>query len=585
MSRTKPSQKIQAYAWLLYLFTFGWSIAAVPVGVWPGTLPTGTMCILLFVAFLGFAVPWWVRHAVRDIPDGEEERIWEEFVACYGGPLPNSRLTEVKHTKDGWTAVVVLDGTLIDSESAVAAKKRIASIYASKYGARQAISIASVTLESTDDDRADLLKISIFKDNPTHEVMLYSDELYELAEGCVPVCRFPDRKHGFFRVWMPKSGAYPFLIAGDMGSGKSRVTDLVLTQSNRTGLVHTWFIDPQGGASSAAWAGEEGKSKWIGRNRAQALSMLRAVERIMYARAEANSKTVWHDKKGRRHIGVDYFEPTRERPILQVVIEEAPALLRDPEMKRIILEIARMARKCGIQLGLICQWPGLESLGGSDDLRTQLSAGTIISMRIGKDIGGDILLPPHIARTANPAKMPKSYNGKSSAGTLVLDSSAPGSSRGVYGRAYLLEDEEGESTSDEWAEIASAMSPELEEEAQVAAGQEYLHFRIHGTWPDSRPGPSMAKPSPTPTPSGPAGTEVAPQASARELIVDLFEDRDRVLALSADGVLSLGMVAESLGLGQQRNTVWNALNRLVEEGYIAKNEANRYARAVQTVGI
>lgn len=587
MSRPKPkkTRNVQTYVWLLYLFCFGWLIAAGLVGVWPGTPATGTMCALLIVAFMTFSPFWWYRYHVRSMPEGKEIKIWEEFIACPGGALPGSRLIEVKHTKDGWTATVVLQGGLQDSESALVAQKRIASAYASAYGKKQSISLAAVTLEEADDQRADLLKLSVFKDNPTHQKLLYSEDLYELLEGCVPMCRFPDRRWGYARLFEPRSGTYPVVIAGDIGSGKSRTVDVFLTQSNKTGLVHTWFIDPQGGNSSAAWAGEEGKAKFVARTHEQALRALQAVERVMYARSAENSKMVWFKKNGRRMVGKDFFEPTPERPILQVVMEEAPALLHkdsDPEFRRIAEAIALMGRKCGIQLVLIAQWPGLDQLGGSNALRTQLKSGTIICMRIGEDMGGDLLLPAHIRRTANPARVPKRFpNGQKSAGTCVLDSSAPDSSRAVYGRVFSMEDEDEESTSAEWAEIVSELAPELERAAWEAAGADFQHYRQHGRWPDAGSGGvrmDKGPAGPSPQPGG-----YGPQQSASDRILELLSDPARVAQYGVEGKVKLATLATAIKA--ERNTVGNALKRLQDKGVVASDAAGYYWLTRETVQV
>lgn len=570
--RRKRSRGVQYYAWLLWLTCSGWMITASLVGSWPGTLPTGIMCLLMFVAFWCFAPFWWYHYRVRSAPKGDEKRIWDEMIACPGGVLVDSHLTDIKHTKDGWTAVVVLPGGIEDSESALRAQRRIASAYASGYGTKQKISLSAVTLEGTDDQRADLLKLSVFKDNPTHEKTLYSSELFAETDGCVPVCTFPDRRHGMVRIWKRKSGAFHVLIAGDIGSGKSRMVDLFLTQANRTGLVHTWFIDPQGGNSSAAWAGEMGRAKWVARTPDQALRMLQAAERVMYARSNENKKIRWTDKSGTERMGRDYFEPTVDRPIIQLVIEEAPSILASDEMLVIVEAIALMARKCGIQLVLVAQWPGLDQLGGSNALRGQLKAGSIVSMRIGESVGGQILLPDHIMATASPAAMPKSFpNGQDSAGTCVIDSSAPGSSRGVYGRAYLLEDEDEESTSPYWADLAAEQSPELELEAIIAAGAEFQHYREYGTWPSTHGGPDMTKGGSS---TGPTDGPRPPQ-TASEKVLGLFGDAELVERLGVDGKVQLALIAREIE--EAKNTTYNALVRLQDKGVVQPDGTGRWS--------
>lgn len=572
MSKAKKSRAFQNYAWALFLFVTGWESAATTVSVWPGSIPSGWMCVSLLSAFCVFSPFWWRHYRVRTTKKGEETRIWEERVACSGGALPGSMLTDVKHGKDGWTAVVVLPGGFEDSEGAMRAQKRIASAYASAYSKRQSISISSVTLEATADQRADLLRLTVFKENPTHEKTLYSDAQYELVDGCVPIMLFPDRMRGYFRIFQPGSGSSHALVAGDNGTGKSRTVDMILTQSNRTGLVQTWFADPQGGNSSRAWAGKKGKARWVARTPEQIVEMITAAHRVMMARSRANNDMTWVNEDGEEEIGVDWFDPSPERPIIQLVIEEAYNVFAWPGMGKLLEDLAKMGRKCGIQLILVVQWPGLDQINDSNALRAQLKAGTIISMRIAEPMGGNILFSQHLASFASPNGIPRTFpNGQPTMGMAVLEGSGPGSSRAVYGRVFTQENEAGRSISTRWANIVAQLAPDLEPVAAEAAGPDYQHYIRHGVWPETKaPRESVVSMSKAPSPGAPD----AASGTLKDRILQVLRDPQKVAVLGMEGAIRLSKISDELGV--EKNRAWNELNKLKSAGVVDVTEGGYY---------
>jgi hypothetical protein len=587
LEKAKSTRNASTYAWLLYLCSSVWLASAAAVGAGP------PMPGFLLLGFLPFAIPWWIHHRIRrKSRTGDELRIWEEMVACPGGALPGSRLINIRHTDRGWTADVLLPGGAIDNETAVSARKRIASAYASAYGDAQKVSISAVTLEAADDDRADLMKLAVFKKNPTHETSLYDPEThFELVEGCVPLMSYPDGTRAYARIFKEGSGPTHVIIAGSTGSGKSRTIDLFLTQSNLTGLVHTWFIDPQNGASSAAWANaKKGQARWRGHTEFQYREMLAAARRVMQYREGVNTSMTWVNEDGEEEIGVDFFEPSPERPILQLVIEEAYNLLEDKELAKIINDLARMARKCGVQLVLIVQWPGLDQLGNSNALREQLKNGTIVCMKISDAEAGDLLLPPHIKKHANPAKMPKRFpNGQTTEGLAVMDSSAPNSSRAIFGRMFLQAREvvkDGKkvyaSMSAKWARYAAQYSPPLEPGAVDAAGPYYQHFLEHGWWPEGRlgktQGPSMTKETPTTAPVPVRGSQFTDKSlPIRDRIIAFLQDPEVIKTKSvAGGFVQLNLVADGVGLISQKPNVTYHLNQLKDAGVVEPDGKGRW---------
>lgn len=170
-------------------------------------------------------------------------------------------------------------------------------------------------------------------------------------------------------------GMWSGVIIGDTGIGKSRVLESIAIGAKASGCTIVWFIDPQGGASSPAlaehadWYVDEGGAP----------DMLGAAENIVYARARENRLEGWTG-----------FVPSVLRPGILIIIDESHKIFL-PDVAKRWAGISREARKVGVALLPASQYPGLETFGGQDPLRSSIMAGNVIAMRTTSNSAGQIM--------------------------------------------------------------------------------------------------------------------------------------------------------------------------------------------------
>jgi len=75
--------------------------------------------------------------------------------------------------------------------------------------------------------------------------------------------------------------------------------------------------------------------------------MLQAAERVMNGRKRRRARDSWIDDLGRVRRGRGHFDPTPGEPQLNVIIDESPDVLADPECWRIVALIGKKGRKLG----------------------------------------------------------------------------------------------------------------------------------------------------------------------------------------------------------------------------------------------
>jgi hypothetical protein len=197
----------------------------------------------------------------------------------------------------------------------------------------------------------------------------------------------------------------------------SRLTDLLLAEERHSTLVSSFVIDPQGGQSLPAWRDAVAE---FATDAAEGRDLLEHAVDIMFCRNKVLSKEVWYDAKGRERVGKDFFEPTPERPLISITVDEAQAILADPRAIKAAEQLAGMARKCGLALRLITQLPLLAQLGNSMYLRGQVAAGNVIVLRTAERLSGQVAFNGALPG-ADPAMLPRVWpDGSTTAGLGYL---------------------------------------------------------------------------------------------------------------------------------------------------------------------
>jgi hypothetical protein len=436
------------YAVVALLAASGWLAVAAGYGV------GRPMPAVLWVGGVAVAFPWWWHHRIRGVQmvaDSTVIEIFNERVGAPGYALPGARLTDVAAIKNGWAGVIKLPPGKLATQNAISATEMVMSAYDAEPG--------SLVIEPTASGRASEARLMVLSQNPLHETMPWPGPgEFDRVTGIAPIGIYADGEPALYRFYQPGSGAVHDLIAGAIGSGKSRLVDELLAYERASGLIVSWVIDPQRGQSLPDWMDNV---PWSARDLEEGMRMLRAVHRVMLARNAYFATMPWIDEKGRQRRGKAHFDPTPEIPLLSVTIEEAHQLLRLDEARELAEDIAKMARKCGVRLRLIVQVPLLDQLGGSTALRDSLASGNVIVFRTANPLSGQVAFNGTIP--VDPHRLPRTFpNGKPTGGMGYL---LGASSRPAPMRTHYVDDPF------QWA--THGIPVELDNLSVMAAGPDY----------------------------------------------------------------------------------------------------------------
>jgi len=489
------------------------------------------MPALLWLGGCALAAPWWWHHRVRTTPAvaaGDVLDIWYERVAAPGRALPGARLVDVDDMRNGWAATIQLPPGEKATEHAVAATPLVCSAFDQPVG--------SVIIEPTADGIASRARLLVLRRNPLHDIQRWPGPRLDVVTGIAPAGVYADGELAYFRFFKPGSGAVHALVSGVTGSGKSRFLEWILAEARHSGLITSWIIDPQNGQSLPRWIDHV---DWAAVGHDEAIRLLHAARAVMYARSAHLARVEYVDEKGRTVRGTDHFDPTPALPLLQVVVDEAHVLLKDPTAVEIIEDIGKMGRKTGVGVVLVTPVPSVQELGGSLPIRTMVSSGNVVVFRC-DNLSGQMAFSG--ALPVSPAKLPREFpNGQPADGLGYL---LGASSRTAPMRAYLVDDPYHWATTGRPAPL-SALDV-------AAAGDAYATRRD--------------RTAELPTPR----TESAPAAGGSGTAVDA------VLALLADaGELDRGTAIKATGYSPRQVT--NAFAALVEDGRVVKTGHGRYA--------
>jgi hypothetical protein len=437
----------QLYAVAALLTASGW-LAVAANGV------DRPMPAILWLGGVMVAFPWWWHHRIRGvqmIANSTVTDIFNERVGASGYALPGAQLLNVASIKNGWEGLIKLPPGKLATQNAISATEMVMSAYDAEPG--------SLVIEPTASGRASEARLLVLSRNPLHDTLPWpGPATFDPATGISPIGIYADGEPALYRFYQPGSGAVHDLIAGAIGSGKSRVVDELLAIERASGLIVSWVIDPQRGQSLPDWMDNV---PWSARDLEEGMRMLRSVHRVMLARNAYFATMPWIDDKGRQRRGKAHFDPTPEIPLLSVTIEEAHQLLRLEEARDLVEDITKMSRKCGVRMRLIVQVPLLDQLGGSTTIRDSLASGNVIVFRTANPLSGQVAFNGSIP--VDPHRLPRTFpNGKPTGGMGYL---LGASSRPAAMRTYYLDD------AFQWATTGTPV--ELDNLSVMAAGPDY----------------------------------------------------------------------------------------------------------------
>lgn len=371
----------------------GWLVAA-PFGVEPVSVAALVAGEYLLTA------RWWQTHRLGYPTDTDEvpepidavepafepltpvEQIvadWDEYIACSGGPLQNSRLIAPQQHQHGYAFTLQLWRGRHTLTTAIAALDKLAS--GLDCGVDQLIVESHPLLKGEANCRFQLITNSPIIGNVVFDGPRRRGGMLELgpyADGS---------GEALYRLYTPGS-MWSGVIIGGTGIGKSRVIENIVISALSGGDTEYWFLDPARGGSSPALAEH---ADWFV-TMDQVDDMLDAALAELDARAEENAVEGWTG-----------FTPSPGRPGLLIVADEFHVAAADHERAERFGRIAREGRKLGMALLVADQYPGLKTFGGNEALRSSVMEGNAIVLRSTSNQTGGLMA----GLTVDPKTLPR----------------------------------------------------------------------------------------------------------------------------------------------------------------------------------
>lgn len=398
----------------------GWLTAAAALGTdepKPVALLTGGLILSL---------PWWYSYRTRielpkpyqPMPESKPEPvaleleppadvIWDTRIASTGGPLRGAEVEGWSDIPFGRTTGVWLPDTgSILNEEAQSRTVMITQIYRKRIG--------EVLIEPHADCIEGHLQFTLLDRAPVEDGRAWAGPNLDALTGIMPIGMFADAKgEAKIRLFEPGAGMKHVLVSGGTGSGKSNLLANLIAAIEHSGVGLTWLADPQGGQSIPDWADETALDR-VALDMDEIKVMIRAAYEVMMANSAYITSLEWTDDKGRTRKGKKCMDPTADMPFLALVIDEAHKVLADPEIAKMVADIAKMGRKAGVVLILATQTPTQDELGGTygGAIRDNVLMGNIIVLRTKSRMTGGMLSLP-----VDPAKLPAKFaNGSNTQG-------------------------------------------------------------------------------------------------------------------------------------------------------------------------
>lgn len=228
--------------------------------------------------------------------------------------------------------------------------------------------------ELGDDSR---IRMQILTASPVFEAVPY--QVPEVTDGRVPLGPWVDGRGVATVPMVARDGVRHLVVIGSTGVGKSSTVNGVTTSMRANFPVVTVYLDPKGNSSPD-----------LRKNATVALLGL--------ADAELFTATVERLIEGRQHESAYHdwstYQPSAERPIFQIVIDECDMLFELRWMASRWAVIAKTGRALGVQLILATQYAGLKAFGGSEMLRSNVvGGGSVILMRTESNTSDKLIAP------------------------------------------------------------------------------------------------------------------------------------------------------------------------------------------------
>lgn len=352
---------------------------------WAGLSGPGAVDSILVAGWAVLSVPWWAHHWPRPrvepptvVESVSIETLWAAHVADSGGPLPGARLFDPEITECGrsWRVQFVPGrqplGMVVSRLPAIA------------QGVREPYE--RILLEQHPDTRDPSIgKFQVIERSPIESTVYFERPSWE--EGWLHLGPHGDGMGEARWRHFTENSMWGGYLLGSLGSGKSRLMEVLALTARAMGHTVIVFIDGQDGASSSTL---HDAATWSG-GLAEAEAMLSAIEAGMRIRQKYNRV---HRLSG--------FTPSAELPGVLVVVDECHKVFLSGPLAERWAAVAREGRKVGFAILAASQVSSLDVFGHSEALRSSLLAGNCIVMRTTSRMSGSLISGFDL----NPADLP-----------------------------------------------------------------------------------------------------------------------------------------------------------------------------------
>lgn len=221
------------------------------------------------------------------------------------------------------------------------------------------------------------IRMQILTASPVFEAVPY--QVPELVDGRVPLGPWVDGRGVAAVPMVARDGVRHLVVIGSTGVGKSSTVNGVICSMRANFPTVTVYLDPKGNSSpdlrknaTVAVLGLD-DAAWF----------TTAVERLCEGR---RYESAYHDWST--------YQPSIERPIYIVVLDECDMLYELKGMAARWAVIAKTSRSLGVQLVNATQYAGLRAFGGSEMLRSNMvGGGSVVLMRTSSNTSDKLIAP------------------------------------------------------------------------------------------------------------------------------------------------------------------------------------------------
>lgn len=401
----------RAYAIVCTVYGGAWAAWATLAGVFHGFA-----LLALLAGWAPAAYLWWDRHMIRpaaalketthEAPPRDPIRDrWDTHVDT-PAMFPGAHLDPPKSFDGGRSYLIRgVPGRHTTSRFT----QRIEDLASALHLGVERLSIEAVTEPGPDRHAANAQMLVMDEQDHSAVTRKWEGPTLDPATGLCTPAYYPDGAPVYWRLFKVEKGlpnrAINSNISGNTGSGKSRFVDLLVLERMHSGLFVQWWMDGKTGQSSPALAEFV---DWPATRREEWLRMLRAAWKVMRARREYLSQLEWVDEDGEIARGVEYFPASSTFPFLQIVIDEAQEVLKDPRCMTLIKRLLREGNSCGIGIDFVSQIMIQTELGESDAVNAgpvrTLSKGNIAAFHADDNSAAMVTIGPRMQ--VNPQDLP-----------------------------------------------------------------------------------------------------------------------------------------------------------------------------------